>query len=277
MPQNLELEGGPPWGIRLKGGTEHNQPISISRVTPGSKASVANLCPGDVILAIGGVATEVMTLADAQKAITNSGHQLSLKIERPETRLWSPQLQPFRVNLEDMQQDLGHFEHKFNVRPRPFGTPSPLVSLETTDDNNNIYCDKLSISPAGPSKVRTALIKTESSTASMHSLKVRGDRDRPNGSVRRSVTRTVVAPVTKAPRPVAKLQKLPLCDLCGKGILGTVVHAGEKWRHPACFLCACCGLELKHQGYYLIDGQLYCQEHAVTTANAKPPVAREHT
>ncbi|XP_071758997.1 PDZ and LIM domain protein 3-like [Centroberyx gerrardi] len=227
MPQNVVLEGGAPWGFRLKGGTEQNQPISISRVTPGSKASLANLCPGDVILAIGGIATEVMTLADAQNAITSSTHHLSLKIQRAETRLWSPQMEPFRVNLQAEQQDLGHFEHKFNIRPRPFGTPFPVVSMETPDDNNN--------------------------------------------SVRRPIIKTVVAPVTKAPPPVAKLQKLPLCDLCGKGIIGTVVHAGEKWRHPACFLCARCGLELKHQGYYLIDGQLYCQEHAVTAVHASPP------
>ncbi|KAM4621468.1 PDZ and LIM domain protein 3-like [Polymixia lowei] len=224
MPQNLVLEGGPPWGFRLTGGTDHSQPISISRITPGGKASLANLYPGDVILAIGGVATDVMIMADAQRAITSSTHQLSLKIERPETRLWSPQMEPFRVNLQAEQQDLGHFEHKFNVRPRPFGAPAPLISMETIDDNNN--------------------------------------------SVRRPAIRSVVAPVTKAQQPIGKLQKLPLCDLCGKGIIGPVVRAGEKWRHPACFLCALCGLELKHQGYYLIDGQLYCQQHAATTAHA---------
>ena len=34
-------------------------------------------------------------------------------------------------------QDLGHFEHKFNVRPRPFGTAPAVASVETIDDNNN--------------------------------------------------------------------------------------------------------------------------------------------
>ncbi|KAG7281836.1 hypothetical protein CRUP_030346 [Coryphaenoides rupestris] len=135
MPQNLVLEGGAPWGFRITGGKDSNQPISIGRVTPGGKASLANLCPGDVILAIGGVATESMTLSE-------------------------------------VQNDLGHFEHKFNVRPRPFGNPAPVASVETIDDNNN--------------------------------------------SVSRPVTRHVMAPVNKPQPPVAKLQKIPLCDWsCG--------------------------------------------------------------
>ncbi|CAL8327711.1 PDZ and LIM domain protein 3 [Gadus morhua] len=218
MPQNVVLEGGAPWGFRITGGKENNQPISIGRVTPGGKASLANLCRGDVILAIGGVATDAMTLSEGQNAILSSTQQLCFKIERPETRLWSPQMEPFRVNLQANEKELGHFEHKFNVRPRPFGAAPAVVSMETIDDNNN--------------------------------------------SVSRPATRHVTAPLSRPQPPAAKLQKLPLCDVCGKGIIGPVVHAGEKWRHPACFLCAFCGTELKHRGYYLIEGELYCQEHA---------------
>ncbi|CAL8264302.1 unnamed protein product [Lota lota] len=141
----------------------------------GGKASLANLCPGDVILAIGGVSTESMTLSEGQNAILSSTHQLCFKIERPETRLWSPQMEPFRVNLQADEKELGHFEHKFNVRPRPFGSPPSVASVETIDDNNN--------------------------------------------SVSRPATRHVMAPLTKPQPPVAKLQKLPLCDVCGKGIM----------------------------------------------------------
>ena len=56
--------------------------ISVSQVTPGGKASLANLCRGDVILAIGGVTTESMTLSEGQNAILSSTQQLCFKIER---------------------------------------------------------------------------------------------------------------------------------------------------------------------------------------------------
>lgn len=52
------------------------------QITPGSKASTANLCPGDVILAIDGYNTENMTHNDAQERIKAASHQLCLKIQR---------------------------------------------------------------------------------------------------------------------------------------------------------------------------------------------------
>ncbi|KTF72932.1 hypothetical protein cypCar_00037702, partial [Cyprinus carpio] len=79
---------------------------SKQRVTPGSKASRVNLCPGDIILAIQGASTDGMTHAEAQNKIKDSTNQLFLKIERPETKMWSPQVieegkvNPFKINLE---------------------------------------------------------------------------------------------------------------------------------------------------------------------------------
>ncbi|KAM6953308.1 PDZ and LIM domain protein 3-like [Aplochiton taeniatus] len=239
MPQNLVLKGGPPWGFRMTEGKNVHQPVSISRVTPGSMASLANLCPGDIILAIGDVATEDMTLDQAQNSVRDSTHQLILKIQRPETQLWSPQVEasladpasPFRLNLQTEPQELNHFEHQFNVRPKPF---------------------KAFTSSASPNNSPPAANAT--------------DNGQPCNDVRHPVTRSVVAPVTKPLPAVATLQKLPLCDRCGKGIIGPVVHAGEKWRHPACFVCVACGADLKHQGYFLFDGQLYCEIHAYRNA-----------
>uniref|UniRef100_A0A672KBS2 PDZ and LIM domain 3b n=1 Tax=Sinocyclocheilus grahami TaxID=75366 RepID=A0A672KBS2_SINGR len=81
-----------------------------SSVTPGSKASRVNLCPGDIILAIQGASTEGMTHAEAQNKIKDSTNQLFLKIERSETKMWSPQVieegkvNPFKINLEAEKQ-----------------------------------------------------------------------------------------------------------------------------------------------------------------------------
>lgn len=40
-------------------------------------------------------------------------------------------------------KDLEHFEHKFNVRPRLFGNPAPVASVETIDDNNNSMSEEV--------------------------------------------------------------------------------------------------------------------------------------
>ncbi|XP_016119196.1 PDZ and LIM domain protein 3-like, partial [Sinocyclocheilus grahami] len=83
------------------------------------------------------------------------------------------------------------------------------------------------------------------------------------------VTRKVRAPTTKSSAPVGNLHKLPMCDKCGNGIIGTVVKVQDKFRHPDCFVCAECEENLKQKGYYFIDDELYCETHA--HARAKPP------
>ncbi|KAG9347002.1 hypothetical protein JZ751_005929 [Albula glossodonta] len=92
---------------------------------------------------------------------------------------------------------------------------------------------------------------------------VDGDGTRP------LVTKSVKAPVTKASAPASPLQKLPLCDKCGNGIVGTVVKARDKFRHPGCFVCSDCDVNLKQKGYFFVEGQLYCETHA--RARMRPP------
>ncbi|XP_060783856.1 PDZ and LIM domain protein 3b isoform X3 [Neoarius graeffei] len=256
MPQNVLLEGPAPWGFRLCGGKDFNQPLIITRVTPGSKASLVNLCPGDVILAIDGVPAEGMTHTDAQNKIKESTNQLCLKIERPETKLWSPQVieegkaHPFKVNLEAEQQDLGYFEHQFNVRPKPF-TPGgqssgkTLTSIEDSDVYRMLQEDH-----------ETPYQPRQSGSFKALQEYIESDGTKP------MVTRSVKAPVTKPQAAAASLQKLPLCDKCGNGIVGTVVKARDKFRHPACFVCSDCGMNLKQKGYFFVEGQLYCETHA---------------
>ncbi|XP_007891014.1 PDZ and LIM domain protein 3a isoform X3 [Callorhinchus milii] len=269
MPQNVVLTGSAPWGFRLTGGTDFNQPLTISRITPGSKASLANLSPGDVILAIDGENTEVMTHVDAQNRIKASSSQLSLKIDRPETKLWSPQVtedgkaHPFKINLEAEPQELGYFEHKFNVRPKPFSVVSTLTSIEPEPpaQNSDVYKmlhenEESSHEPrqSGSFRAIQDLLQTDESD---------DQGQRPTG------TRSVKAPVAKVGGSPASVQKLPLCDKCGNGIVGTVVKARDKYRHPECFVCSDCDMNLKQKGYFFVEGQLYCEIHA--RARTKPP------
>ncbi len=52
------------------------------QVTPGSKAAQANLCIGDMILAIDGETTESMTHLDAQNKIKGCLEEMVLSIDR---------------------------------------------------------------------------------------------------------------------------------------------------------------------------------------------------
>ncbi|XP_061790099.1 PDZ and LIM domain protein 4 isoform X1 [Nerophis lumbriciformis] len=92
MAYSVTLKGPSPWGFRLVGGRDFSTPLTISRVTAGSKAAQGDLCPGDTILAINGDVTEHMTHMEAQNRIKNCTQQLSLIISRSgsEERVWSP-------------------------------------------------------------------------------------------------------------------------------------------------------------------------------------------
>ncbi|XP_022045550.1 LIM domain-binding protein 3b isoform X1 [Acanthochromis polyacanthus] len=82
----VTLNGPAPWGFRLQGGKDFNMPLTISRITPGSKAAGGSLTQGDVISAIDGVSTDGMTHLDAQNKIKSATIKLSLtmlKSRRP--------------------------------------------------------------------------------------------------------------------------------------------------------------------------------------------------
>lgn len=55
------------------------------QITPGSKAAQSDLCPGDIILAINGDSTELMTHMEAQNRIKTCTQQLALIVTRYET------------------------------------------------------------------------------------------------------------------------------------------------------------------------------------------------
>ncbi|KAF2982567.1 hypothetical protein EK904_008565 [Melospiza melodia maxima] len=344
------------------------------KITPGSKASAANLCPGDVIIAIDGLGTENMTHNDAQERIKAATHQLSLKIERAGTKLWSPQVaedgkaHPFKINLEAEPQEFKPIGTAHNRRAQPFvaaaniddkrqvvsssyNSPIGLYSSGNIQDAlhgqlrglipNSALNTVSSICPTelkavskmAPNvplemelpgvkivhaqfntpmqlysddnimetlqgQVSTALGETpvisdpcpnsvcQSDVYKMlHADQEEPSQPRQSGSFKvlqnlvseedgRPVgTRSVKAPVTKIPTAMPGVQKVPQCDKCGSGILGTVVKARDKYRHPECFVCSDCDLNLKQKGYFFVEGQLYCEAHA--RARMRPPEGYE--
>lgn len=79
---NVSLAGPSPWGFRLQGGKDFNMPLTVSKVTPGSKAASSNLNLGDIIVAIDGVSTEGMTHLEAQNKIKSAKFNLGLTMQK---------------------------------------------------------------------------------------------------------------------------------------------------------------------------------------------------
>ncbi|XP_062530970.1 PDZ and LIM domain protein Zasp isoform X6 [Bombyx mori] len=87
--------------------------------------------------------------------------------------------------------------------------------------------------------------------------------------------RHVQAPVTRPDAPVNNTGGLPpgqnICEECERLITGVFVRIKDKNLHVECFKCSTCGSSLKNQGYYNINGKLYCDIHAKLVARQNPP------
>lgn len=149
MSQTVTLKGPSPWGFRLVGGRDFSTPLTISRVTPGSKAAQGDLCPGDTILAINGDSTEQMTHMEAQNRIKNCTQQLALSIIRSGTgeRVWSPTvsedgktspyMEPDSQNFRPITSGYGSYSRKPSYTPEPQSPqPSPQPTPQPTHLNN---------------------------------------------------------------------------------------------------------------------------------------------
>ncbi|XP_041803241.1 LIM domain-binding protein 3-like isoform X3 [Chelmon rostratus] len=102
----VSLPGPGPWGFRLQGGKDFNMPLTISRITPGSKAAQGNLVQGDIIVAIDGVSTEGMTHLEAQNKIKMANYNLALtmsKSKRP-AMMPTPRIDAAAIPLIPHQQ-----------------------------------------------------------------------------------------------------------------------------------------------------------------------------
>ncbi|XP_038599408.1 LIM domain-binding protein 3 isoform X2 [Tachyglossus aculeatus] len=82
MAYSVTLNGPGPWGFRLQGGKDFNMPLTISRITPGSKAAQSQLNQGDLVVAIDGVNTDTMTHLEAQNKIKSASYNLSLTLQK---------------------------------------------------------------------------------------------------------------------------------------------------------------------------------------------------
>uniref|UniRef100_A0A9L0RGY6 PDZ and LIM domain protein 2 n=1 Tax=Equus caballus TaxID=9796 RepID=A0A9L0RGY6_HORSE len=74
-------------------------------------------------------------------------------------------------------------------------------------------------------------------------------------------------------RALATPPKLHTCEKCGTSIANQAVRIQEgRYRHPGCYTCADCGLNLKMRGHFWVGDELYCEKHARQRFSAAPPL-----
>uniref|UniRef100_A0A8B9LUY2 PDZ and LIM domain 1 (elfin) n=1 Tax=Astyanax mexicanus TaxID=7994 RepID=A0A8B9LUY2_ASTMX len=293
MPLRVVVQGPGPWGFRLVGGKDFEQPLTISRVTPGSKAAQANLCIGDMILAIDGEPTEGMTHLEAQNKIKGCVEEMVLSIDRSESKMWSPLVSeegkshPYRMNLASEPQEVKHIGSAHNRSALPFNSPGSRVITSQYNNPAGLYSsENIQSFNSAVDCVKTPDASTETSnkpavaadsevykmlqenqesdepprqSASFKVLQEileTGDSEKPSGF------RSVKPPTTKIASSVGSADKLSVCDKCGSGIVGMIVKLRDKFRHPECYVCTDCGVNLKQKGHFFVEDKIYCEKHA---------------
>ncbi|KAI4891718.1 hypothetical protein NFI96_018125, partial [Prochilodus magdalenae] len=110
MAFSVNLIGPSPWGFRISGGRDFKKAITVSKVNSGSKAEMARLQPGDIIMEINGENTGDMLNVEAQNKIKSCKTQLQLLVERPAL------LSPGQTNgINPTEQLVGRFQEAVQV------------------------------------------------------------------------------------------------------------------------------------------------------------------
>ncbi|KAM6956826.1 PDZ and LIM domain protein 1 [Aplochiton taeniatus] len=259
MPIRVVIEGPGPWGFRLVGGKDFEQPLTISRVSPGSKAAKANLCIGDMILAIDGEPTEFMTHLQAQNKIKGCIEEMVLSVDRSESKMWSPlsseegKTNPYKMNLASEPQDVKHIGSAHNRSALPFASfgskvvtnqynnPAGLYSSANIKDFNTAVDDVITVTAANepsstPDQSQPAVHPAIPANSEVYKmLQENQESDEPprqsasfkvlqeiletGDPDKPSGFRSVRAPTSKMGSSVGNADKIPVCDKCGSGIV----------------------------------------------------------
>uniref|UniRef100_A0A452HCP9 Uncharacterized protein n=1 Tax=Gopherus agassizii TaxID=38772 RepID=A0A452HCP9_9SAUR len=176
MSYNVTLNGPGPWGFRLQGGKDFNMPLTISRITPGSKAAQSHMNQGDLVIAIDGVNTDGMTHLEAQNKIKSASYNLSLTLQKSKRpapvptatpKVDSPR--PVIPHQKDPALEISASRTTFS--PLTSTATGPLGSILATNGTFSGYLSKQEISCSNSS----SFLKTTAVRTSMASLSVTPD------------------------------------------------------------------------------------------------------
>lgn len=69
--------------------------------------------------------------------------------------------------------------------------------------------------------------------------------------------------VPKPGTAVGGVKRQHTCEKCGTSILTLAVRiTDDHYRHPECYTCSDCGLNLKMRGHFWFRDEMYCEKHA---------------
>ncbi|KRY71456.1 PDZ and LIM domain protein Zasp, partial [Trichinella pseudospiralis] len=261
------------WGFRLQGGLDFNEPLTISKVVAGSLAERAGLIEGDHVVRIAGHHADSMQHKDAQDAIISSNNDVEIVVERRGCRVWKPAVMTTDDKYTPVKYSLAHdnrkvhdsyFSDNSQQQQKPPPPPPPISHIEKFNKISNQYT---SDSSPGYSKHRTAdsyLHETGGLFGTDANLQKQNQQHQPSfihsetlRLIREDEAKNRLTPSTPA-RPSGG----PVCDTCGRHILGVFCKAGDKCFHGECYKCSTCGTSLKNTGYFMVNDKLYCNIHA---------------
>ncbi|XP_044156241.1 LIM domain-binding protein 3 isoform X13 [Bufo gargarizans] len=183
MAYNVSLAGPGPWGFRLQGGKDFNMPLTISRVTPGSKAAQSNVNQGDMVVAIDGVSTDGMTHLEAQNKIKSASYSLSLTLQKSKRPGPVPTATP---RMDSPMPVIPHQkDHALEINGRTVfsalsnTTAMPLTGSVTTNGTMSGYLNKQEIHHSHSN----SFVKTSSLRSPMSSHSIASEPS----SIRRSI------------------------------------------------------------------------------------------
>ncbi|XP_074814867.1 LIM domain-binding protein 3 isoform X2 [Natator depressus] len=176
MSYNVTLNGPGPWGFRLQGGKDFNMPLTISRITPGSKAAQSHMNQGDLVVTIDGVNTDGMTHLEAQNKIKSASYNLSLTLQKSKRPAPVPTATP---KVDSPRPVIPHQKdpalevsgNRTIFSPLTSTATGPLGSILATNGTFSGYLSKQEISCSNSS----SFLKTTAVRTSMASLSVTPD------------------------------------------------------------------------------------------------------
>ncbi|XP_037997014.1 LIM domain-binding protein 3 isoform X1 [Motacilla alba alba] len=173
MAYSVTLNGPGPWGFRLQGGKDFNMPLTISRITPGSKAAQSQMNQGDLVVAIDGVNTDSMTHLEAQNKIKSASHNLSLTLQKSKRPVpvstTAPRIDSPRAVIPHQKEPAWEINgNRATFSPLTNTATGPVGSVLATNGTFSGYLNQQEISLSNSSSyLKTTTVRSSQSSQSV--------------------------------------------------------------------------------------------------------------
>ncbi|XP_066047701.1 LIM domain-binding protein 3 isoform X2 [Chamaea fasciata] len=173
MAYSVNLNGPGPWGFRLQGGKDFNMPLTISRITPGSKAAQSQMNQGDLVVAIDGVNTDSMTHLEAQNKIKSASHNLSLTLQKSKRPVpvstTAPRIDSPRAVIPHQKEPAWEINgNRTAFNPLTNTATGPMGSVLATNGTFSGYLNQQEISLSNSSSyLKTSTVRSSMSSESV--------------------------------------------------------------------------------------------------------------